>query len=83
MNDPKDLINNVASVVSSELNEHPFLCVTCGSTFDCLEDVIFHILSEHEMVMCMMANGKLISYNDFLEMLSRQMIDTISNDGQS
>lgn len=77
MDEPRELINSAANDMVPELDELPFLCVTCGGRFDNLEDAIFHILTEHEPIMCMMSDKRLISYNEFLELLSKKMIETV------
>jgi hypothetical protein len=78
---PKDLIKDVANEAQEELDEvAPFVCIQCGDTFACLDDTIYHILTSHDFIMCKLATGKLITYPEFLKILSGRMMSSVIND---
>ena len=75
LEDPKEVLSKATESALSELDSNtPFLCVECGVQGDCIEDIVFHLLTEHNYVMCQKKDGKLIDYREFLEMVSSQMV---------
>jgi hypothetical protein len=78
---PKDLIKDVANGLLEDLDEvAPFMCIQCGASFACLDDIIYHILTSHDFIMCKLATGKLITYPEFLKILSGRMVSSVMND---
>ena len=75
--EPNEILHEAALDAQLELTETPFLCIQCGQKFDCIDDVEFHVLMEHNFIMCQTKSGKLISYGDLLGYVAVNMTDGI------
>ncbi len=80
--DPSDIVVASISLAEEGLAENPFLCVQCGRRdFACLDDVVFHILMEHDYIMVATSDNAYITYEEFMSRIAKAMSETIQEGG--
>lgn len=74
--DPGQTIHDTVIGSVSSLDDHPFVCVSCGEEFECINDVIDHLLTRHEYIL-VKHNRRAMTFNSFMDMMGKEMADSL------